>query len=114
MYMVWCSLCIVSALGEGQLVPKDDTKDQVAESAKFETPESWVLKERAVRGGPGGTAWDSVYRSLIQTTLKAEEKGFPGHDDAVRQIVADAQKSVKNLDKHLYWTLFIKHFSSRY
>ena len=29
-------------------------------------------------------------------------------------IIADAKKSAENLERHLYWTLFIKHFSSRY
>lgn len=76
------------------------------DDAKFENPEAWVLKERAARGGPGGTDWDTPYRSLIQTSTKAESKGFPPHDEAVRMIVADAQRSTENLEEHLYWTLF--------
>ena len=87
---------------------------RILDKSKFENPEPWVLKERATRGGPGGTDWDNPYRSLIQTSSKAESKGFPSHVEAVKTIVADAQRNVENLEKHLYWTLFIKHFSSSY
>ena len=87
---------------------------RAVDEARFEDPESWVLKERGTRGSPGGTDWVSQYRSLIQTSASAESKGLPSHDEAVEMIVTDAQQSTGNLEKHLYWTLFIKHFSSRY
>jgi len=87
---------------------------RATDEAKFEDPETWVLKERATRGGPGGTDWDNPYRSLIQTSVDAESKGLPSHQDALKMIITDAQENNRNVEKHLYWTLYIKHFSSRY
>ncbi|MHC4403199.1 MAG: alpha/beta hydrolase fold domain-containing protein [Planctomycetota bacterium] len=104
------ALCCAGDAAEG----RPEREKRAFDEAKFERPEPWVLKQRAARGGPAGTEWDNPYRSMIQTSQKAESKGFPSHDEAVKLIVADARKSAENLDKHLYWTLFIKHFSSRY
>jgi acetyl esterase/lipase len=106
--LVFCCASRTPAADESQ------RDKRVSDEATFEAPEPWVLKERATRGGPGGTDWDNHYRSLIQTSARAESKGFPSHQEAVKLIVADARKNSRNLDKHLYWTLFIKHFSSKY
>jgi hypothetical protein len=58
--------------------------------------------------GPGGTAWDSHYRSFIQTDESAVAKGFPTHAEAARSILADAAKGPENLRQHKGWVLFIK------
>jgi len=110
--VVTLALCCAGNAAAADDEPRRGT--QAFDEAKFENPETWVLKERATRGGPGGTDWDNPYRSLIQTSDRAESKGFPPHDQAVKAIVDDAKKGVENLEEHLYWTLFIKHFSSRY
>ena len=64
--------------------------------------------------GPGGTAWDSQYRSFIQTDESAVSKGLPTHAGAAQAILADAARSPQNRLQHLGWVLFIKHFSQAY
>jgi len=66
------------------------------------------------QAGPGGTAWDSHYRSFIQTDESAVSKSFPAHAEAARSILADAGKAPENRLQHQGWVLFIKHFSQAY
>ena len=64
--------------------------------------------------GPGGTAWDSYYRSFIQTDESAVSKGFPTHAEAAQAVLADAARGPDNRRQHAGWVLFIKHFSQVY
>ena len=64
--------------------------------------------------GPGGTAWDSHYRSFIQTDESAVSKGFPTHAEAAQAILVDAAGGPEHLRQHIGWVLFIQHFSQAY
>ena len=61
--------------------------DKQAELAKFDAPADHLPAQ-----GPGGTEWDSHYRSLIQSQENALSKGFPSHAEAARQIKAEAAR----------------------
>ncbi|MDI9434042.1 MAG: alpha/beta hydrolase fold domain-containing protein [Planctomycetota bacterium] len=85
------------------------SRDKQAELAKFDEPAAHLPTR-----GPGGTEWDSQYRSLIQSDESAVSKGFPTHAEAAQQIKADAASDPANLQKHKGWVLFIKHYSQAY
>ena len=79
----WCvCLALFAVVAEPILGGESKLDARAADLAKFEQPEPWVLKERDSRGSPGGTKWDNAYRSMIQTSVQAVEKGFPSHEEA--------------------------------
>jgi|GEM_PF-784808 len=83
--------------------------DRRSELAKFDDPAGHLPAR-----GPGGTQWDSHYRCFIQSEESALSKGFPSHEEASRQIKADAAREPANLQQHKGWVLFIKHHSQAY
>jgi len=85
------------------------SSDQSTEMAKWDDAD----KHRS-QTGPGGTGWDSQYRSFIQTDENATSKGFLTHAEAAKQVLADAATSPDNLRRHKLWVLYIKHFSQAY
>ena len=86
-----------------------DTRERQAALAKWDD-----ASRHRPQTGPGGTAWDSQYRSFIQTDESAVSKGLPTHAEAAQAILADAARSPQNRLQHLGWVLFIKHFSQAY
>ncbi|MBM4024788.1 MAG: hypothetical protein FJ280_05185, partial [Planctomycetes bacterium] len=93
------------AVAQANVIPGDKR----TELAKFDEPAAHLPGQ-----GPGGTEWDSQYRSFIQSDENALSKGFPGHAEAARQIQADAAQGSAHLQKHKGWVLFIKHHSQAY
>ncbi len=61
---------------------------------KFDDPASHLPAS-----GPGGTEWDSCYRSFIQSEQNALYKGLPSYAEAARKIMADAARDPANLAK---------------
>jgi acetyl esterase/lipase len=92
-----------------RVAPAPAPENKRTELAKFDGPAAYLPA-----GGPGGTEWDSQYRSLIQSNESAVAKGFPTHAEAAAQIKADAAKDPANLQKHRGWVLFVKHYSQAY
>ena len=97
-----------SAGGSSQML-EPAGPEKAAWMAKFENPAKHLPPS-----GAGGIEWDAQYRCFIQTDEDAASKGLPTHAEAARAILADAAKNAANLDKHLGWTLHIKHFSQAY
>jgi acetyl esterase len=89
--------------------PDRSRGDKRAEFAKFDEPAAHLPAK-----GPGGTEWDSHYRSFIQSDQNAVVKGLPDHAEAARQIKADAARDPAHLQRHKGWVLFVKHHSQAY
>ncbi|MFC1734711.1 alpha/beta hydrolase fold domain-containing protein [Candidatus Hydrogenedentota bacterium] len=114
-FMLTLAIALILCTGCASQVPRGvEMEPNVFESIQAELMKFDHAEDHIVKPGPGGTEWDSQYRSFIQTNEKAVSKGFPSHSEAAEQIIADARLSAENMTKHKNRTIFIKHFSSKY